>query len=245
MLSQVELLCFICPKFIFFLPKSHSICCLCTMHRLTLLLVQCWYVFSFFHFCSLPLLQPYHHALRPFLPMDTTLSLEGPPWPARYTAGTVFILSFFLSFLLTSSFAAESLHSTTLLADGHTLSLEGPPWPHHQPRRCVNSNGVWQGQDMMMLICSSITLCLAVVRHLAVPLPGTCAMSPGPHHLTCHVAVPLTAARAISPCFSTIRTALLGSSHQLAFCWCIFFFFFFLSTTTCGPVTTLPHHALC
>ena len=144
MLSQVELLCFICPKVIFFLPKSHSICCLCTMHRLTLLLVQCWYVFSFFHFCSLPLLQPYHHALQPFLPTDTTLSLEGPPWPTHYTAGTVFLfLSFFLSFLLTSSFAAKSLHSTTLLADRHTLSLEGPPWPHHRPRRRVDGNDAW------------------------------------------------------------------------------------------------------
>ena len=41
MLSQVELLCFICPKFIFFLPKSRSICCLCTVCRLTLLLIWC------------------------------------------------------------------------------------------------------------------------------------------------------------------------------------------------------------
>jgi hypothetical protein len=91
--------------------------------------------------------------------------------------------------LLTSSFAAKSLHSTTLLADRHTLSLEGPPWPHHRPRRHVNGNGVWQGQDVMMLICSSVTLCLAVARHLAMSSHlHVLAASPCPSqaHVPCH-----------------------------------------------------------
>ena len=164
-------------------------------------------------------------------------------------------LSFFLSFLLTSSFAVESPHSTTLLADGHTLSLEGPPWSHHRPRRRVDGNDVWRGQDVM-LMRSYIALCLAVARHLAVSSHLHAPPRRAPPRRMCHVARPSSphAPRCRAPRGCACHLAvLLDHTHCIAGLLApayvllvrFSFSFFFLSTTSCGPVTTLPHHALC
>src|SRR5216683_3963001 len=88
-------------------------------------------------------------------------------------------------------------------------------------------------------------------HHLFTPAHATSlcpsqvqAPLPGPHHHTHHIAVPLTAACAISPCLSASRTTLLCSLCQLTLCWCIFLFpflfFLLISSFTVNHCTPSP-----
>jgi hypothetical protein len=76
---------------------------------------------------------------------------------------------------------------------------------------------------VMTLTRPHLALCLAIARHLA--------MSPGPCHRTCHIAVPLAGARAISLCSSCQLTLLVHFSF--------FIFIFSANFIFCGPITAV------
>ncbi len=109
-------------------------------------------------------------------------------------ASKLLVYFLFLSFLLTSSFPAQS----------PTLSLKGMPWPHHWPRQHLNSYDAWWGQHddadapphhLMSCSCVPPRYVLAPA-HTTSPhsSPTACATSP------CHQA--LVTAHATLPCSS-------------------------------------------
>ena len=132
MLSQVEL-CFICPEFSFFFAKSCSIpvaCCICTMHRLTLLQVHCWYISSFFLFLltsSLAQLQTprVHHGPTTDHNDMSMAMMHGEHCHATRASlpSDAFFFFSFLFFLLISSFVVQSLQSH--------MAQRQPPRPQH------------------------------------------------------------------------------------------------------------------
>jgi hypothetical protein len=128
--------------------------------------------------------------------------------------------------LLTSSFAAQSPHST-LLADTHGRPLpRGPTRSHHQPRRrrhaptspcpCTRTHRV-----AVLLAC-----CTNHGAGPSSPQPPCCR---APHGCTHRLTLPFAAARATLPCFL----------HQLTLCSYVFLFLFYANFLFCDPVTAL------
>jgi hypothetical protein len=141
-----------------------------------------------FILCQLPLLQPDHRALSPFLPMDA-------PSPSRAHHGPT----------------TDSEDATTAMTRGRSGRDDADAPPRRiVPRSCVPP------------------------RQL-----------PGSRHRTRHIAVPLAAARSISPCLSATCAASLCFSRRLTLLVCFSFFLFSADFLFCGPITAVPHHSLC
>jgi hypothetical protein len=168
-----------------------------------------------------------------------------------------FSLSFFLSF-----FFANFLFCGQITAPYHPSCQWTHPLPRgptmappptamtRQRQWCVARTG---RDDADMLLRCLVPRSCAPPRHVFAP---ACAASPCPSqaHVPCHQA--LITSCATLPCPSRLHVPSRRASQPYALhcqapraslrsAGAFFFSFFFLSTTTCGPVTMLPHHALC
>ncbi len=131
-------------------------------------------------------------------------------WLTLACAVGMFSHFLFLSFfLLTSSFATQSPHSTllpngcTLLTNGHSHGLPGLTYGLH------GSHNEWQAQGMTTLTCP----------HLAVSLHSHAPHHYTPRSCTHHVAMPLAAALTMSLCPSQLHSpchcAPRGCTHHV------------------------------